>query len=64
MGMIARVRENFEDWPSAKIGPHENSRYTVVSCHNSLDVFLLVGLCDFNVPSIRLQVLFDHLIVM
>ena len=22
-------RENFEDWPSAKIGPHEISRYTV-----------------------------------
>ena len=28
MGMKARPqklnRENFEDWPSAKIGPHEN----------------------------------------
>jgi hypothetical protein len=24
MGMIALVRENFEDWPSAKIRPHEN----------------------------------------
>ena len=24
MDMMARVRENFADWPSAKIGPHEN----------------------------------------
>jgi hypothetical protein len=24
MGIIARFHENFEDWPSAKIGPHEN----------------------------------------
>ena len=25
MGMIAHVRENFEDWPSAIIWPHETS---------------------------------------
>jgi hypothetical protein len=29
MGMIARIRENFEDRPSVKIGPHEISRYMV-----------------------------------
>jgi hypothetical protein len=24
MDMLARIRKNFEDWPSAKIGPHKN----------------------------------------
>ena len=31
---------------------------------HSLDIFFLVFLCDVDVPSIRLQVLFNHLIVM
>ena len=41
-----------------------NNYFIIYMNEHSLDIFFLVFLCDVDVPSIRLQVLFNHLIVM
>jgi hypothetical protein len=37
-------RENFEDWPSAKIGPHEISRYAVFHSSGCSNQFVDKGI--------------------